>query len=88
MTRWQFIGAPQFTGLQNIIGVLHDALFWTSMWNICRFLMWYVPIVFITALLLLPDYAGLTMAGVYRLKLFTGKYLVRGGVLNCLFPSL
>jgi multiple sugar transport system permease protein len=21
------------------------------MWNICRFLMWYVPIVFITALL-------------------------------------
>lgn len=51
VTRWQFIGAPQFTGLQNIIGVLHDALFWTSMWNICRFLMWYVPIVFITALL-------------------------------------
>lgn len=51
VTRWQFIGVPQFTGLQNIIGVLHDALFWTSMWNICRFLMWYVPIVFITALL-------------------------------------
>ena len=37
VTRWQFIGVPQFTGLQNIIGVLHDALFWTSMWNICRF---------------------------------------------------
>ena len=51
VTRWQFIGMPQFTGLQNIIGVLHDALFWTSMWNICRFLMWYIPIVFITALL-------------------------------------
>ena len=31
--------------------------------------MWYVPIVFITALLLLPDYAELTTAGVYRLKL-------------------
>ena len=50
VTRWQFIGVPQFTGLQNIIVVLHDALFWTSMWNICRFFIGYAPNVFITAL--------------------------------------
>lgn len=31
--------------------MVNDALFWTSMWNICRFLMWYIPIVFIASLL-------------------------------------
>lgn len=51
MTNWQFIGTPTFSGLQNIIGVFHDALFWQSMWNVCRFLMWYIPIVFLASLL-------------------------------------
>lgn len=51
VTQWQFIGTPRFSGLQNLIGVLNDRLFWTSMWNICRFLMWYIPIVFAASLL-------------------------------------
>lgn len=51
VTQWQFIGMPRFSGLQNLLGVVNDALFWTSMWNICRFLMWYIPIVFIASLL-------------------------------------
>lgn len=51
VTNWQFIGTPTFSGLQNIIGVFHDALFWQSMWNVCRFLMWYIPIVFLASLL-------------------------------------
>ncbi|BBR57318.1 carbohydrate ABC transporter permease [Klebsiella sp. WP4-W18-ESBL-05] len=51
VTQWQFIGTPRFSGLQNLLGVVNDALFWTSMWNICRFLMWYIPIVFIASLL-------------------------------------
>ncbi|WP_249420850.1 hypothetical protein [Enterobacter sp. RHBSTW-01064] len=38
VTNWQFIGTPTFSGLQNIIGVFHDALFLPqSMWNVCRF---------------------------------------------------
>lgn len=51
VTQWQFIGTPRFSGLQNLLGVVNDALFWASMWNICRFLMWYIPIVFIASLL-------------------------------------
>lgn len=51
VTQWQFVGMPRFSGLQNLLGVVNDALFWTSMWNICRFLMWYIPIVFIASLL-------------------------------------
>ncbi|HGK7505009.1 TPA: sugar ABC transporter permease [Kluyvera cryocrescens] len=51
VTHWQFIGMPRFTGLQNMVGVINDQLFWTSMWNICRFLMWYLPIVYISSLL-------------------------------------
>ncbi|MDU2944701.1 MAG: sugar ABC transporter permease [Citrobacter sp.] len=51
VTNWQFIGTPTFSGLQNIIGVFHDALFWQSMWYVCRFLMWYIPIVFLASLL-------------------------------------
>lgn len=51
VTQWQFIGTPRFSGLQNLTGVVNDKLFWTSMWNICRFLMWYVPIVFAASLL-------------------------------------
>ncbi len=51
VTQWQFIGTPKFTGLQNLMGVMQDKLFWQSMWNVCRFLMWYLPIVFISSML-------------------------------------
>lgn len=51
VTQWQFIGAPTFTGLRNLTGVIQDKLFWQSMWNVCRFLMWYLPIVFISSML-------------------------------------
>lgn len=51
VTQWQFIGTPKFIGLQNLFGVMQDKLFWQSMWNVCRFLMWYLPIVFISSML-------------------------------------
>ena len=51
VTQWQFISTPKFIGLQNVFGVMQDKLFWQSMWNVCRFLMWYLPIVFISSML-------------------------------------
>lgn len=51
VTQWQFIGTPKFIGLQNVFGVMQDKLFWQSMWNVCSFLMWYLPIVFISSML-------------------------------------
>lgn len=51
VTQWQFIGTPRFNGLFNFIGVMQDALFWQSMFNVLRFLMYYIPIVLVGSLL-------------------------------------
>ncbi|WJD49786.1 MULTISPECIES: carbohydrate ABC transporter permease [unclassified Enterobacter] len=51
VTQWQFTGTPVFTGLSNLFSVMQDELFWTSMLNVLRFLLWYIPIVFLSALL-------------------------------------
>ncbi|MGL4430994.1 MAG: carbohydrate ABC transporter permease [Silvania sp.] len=51
VTQWQFIGSPIFVGLDNFIGVIHDGLFWTAMLNVFRFLLYYIPLVFIAAML-------------------------------------
>lgn len=51
VTQWQFTGTPVFTGINNLLSVMHDELFWTSMLNVLRFLLWYIPIVFLSALL-------------------------------------
>lgn len=50
-TDWKFIGFPTFNGLQNIINVMQDPLFWASMFNVFKFLMYYLPIVFVYSLL-------------------------------------
>jgi multiple sugar transport system permease protein len=51
-THWNFIGTPKFVGLQNIIRVFCSSLFWLSVWNTIRFLLYYIPMVFISSLLL------------------------------------
>lgn len=51
VTQWQFIGTPIFIGLGNFIGVIQDKLFWRSMLNVFRFLLYYIPIVFIASML-------------------------------------
>jgi len=51
-THWNFIGTPKFVGLQNIIRVFCSSLFWLSVWNTIRFLLYYIPMVFICSLLL------------------------------------
>ncbi|MGL5387415.1 MAG: carbohydrate ABC transporter permease [Serratia sp. (in: enterobacteria)] len=51
LTEWRFVGMPSFNGLQNFVLVLQDPLFWKSMLNVLRFLMYYLPVVFIASLL-------------------------------------
>lgn len=51
VTQWQFIGTPRFNGLYNFIGVVQDELFWKSMLNVLRFLLYYIPIVLVASLL-------------------------------------
>lgn len=51
LTEWRFVGIPTFNGLNNFILVMKDPLFWKSMLNVLRFLMYYLPIVFIASFL-------------------------------------
>lgn len=51
LTEWRFVGTPSFNGLQNFVLVVQDPMFWKSMLNVLRFLMYYLPIVFISSLL-------------------------------------
>ncbi|AJR09474.1 sugar ABC transporter permease [Photobacterium gaetbulicola] len=48
---WRFIGTPSFNGLNNFFDVVQDPLFWQAMWNVIRFLAYYLPIVLISSLL-------------------------------------
>ncbi|MCG5042604.1 sugar ABC transporter permease [Enterobacteriaceae bacterium 155047] len=51
VTQWQFIGVPVWSGLSNVREVFQDPLFWQSMWNVCRFLCYYLPLVLLASLL-------------------------------------
>lgn len=51
LTEWRFVGTPVFNGLNNFLLVIQDPLFWKSMLNVTRFLMYYLPIVFISSML-------------------------------------
>lgn len=51
VTQWHFIGTPEFVGMGNFIGIIHDKLFWRAMLNVFRFLLYYLPIVFIASML-------------------------------------
>ncbi|WP_412973722.1 carbohydrate ABC transporter permease [Paremcibacter congregatus] len=42
---WRFFDVPTFSGARNIVAVLGDLEFWRSLWNVMRFLIYYVPIV-------------------------------------------
>jgi multiple sugar transport system permease protein len=42
---WRFFGEPSFSGLTNFLVVLDDPEFWNSLWNVARFLGYYLPIV-------------------------------------------
>jgi multiple sugar transport system permease protein len=49
--KWNFIGFPKFVGFSNIIAVLSDSLFWTSIFNILKFMLYYMPMVLISSML-------------------------------------
>lgn len=49
-SEWRFFGTPVFAGLQNLYIVLIDAEFWRSMWNVIRFMAYYIPIVLVSSL--------------------------------------
>lgn len=51
LTKWNFIDTPQWDGINNIVRVLSSSMFWNSIWNIFRFMIFYIPMVFICSVL-------------------------------------
>ena len=51
LSKWNFIDTPQWNGINNIVRVLSDDMFWQSIWNVFRFMLFYIPLVFISSIL-------------------------------------
>lgn len=50
VTQWRFFDEPVFTGARNLVRTMQDAAFLQSLWNVMRFLGFYLPIAFVGAL--------------------------------------
>lgn len=50
--RWNIISPMEFIGLENFNYLIHDPLFWKSIWNTLRFLVIHIPLQVIVALIL------------------------------------
>lgn len=46
VTQWRFFDEPVFTGTRNLVRTLQDPAFLQSLWNVVRFLGFYLPIAF------------------------------------------
>ncbi|MBP7238209.1 MAG: sugar ABC transporter permease [Petrotogaceae bacterium] len=50
-SKWRYAGSPKFTGIDNILRVLSDELFWKTFLNTLNFMLYYIPMVLILSLL-------------------------------------
>lgn len=50
VSEWRFFGIPEFSGLNNFYIVMQDVEFWRSLWNVVRFLGYYLPIVLVSSI--------------------------------------
>ena len=41
---WRFFGKLSLSGTKNFLFVVSDTEFWTSFWNVWRFMLYYIPI--------------------------------------------
>lgn len=46
VTQWRFFDDPTFTGARNFVRLLGDPQFLGSLWNVVRFLAFYLPLAF------------------------------------------
>jgi len=49
--KWNFLNTPTWDGIHNIIRILTSDLFWISIWNVFKFMLFYIPMVFICSVL-------------------------------------
>ena len=46
VTQWRFFDEPVFTGARNLVRIMQDPQFLGSLWNVVRFLAFYLPLAF------------------------------------------
>jgi multiple sugar transport system permease protein len=51
VTQWRFFDEPVFTGARNLVRTMQDPAFLQAMWNVIRFLAFYLPLALGGALL-------------------------------------
>jgi len=51
VTQWRFFDEPVFTGARNLVRTMRDPQFLGALWNVVRFLAFYLPVAFGGALL-------------------------------------
>ena len=51
VTQWRFFDEPVFTGARNLLLTVQDPQFLQALWNVVRFLAFYLPIAFGGALI-------------------------------------
>ncbi len=50
--QWSMVGSMKWIGLRNFQKMFSDELWWTSLWNTVKFVLWVVPFQFILSLAL------------------------------------
>ena len=85
---WKFINLPKFTGFQNIIKVLKDQQFWLTIYNTFRFILYFIPVVFVFSTLF-----ALLLKRVKHLKslvvlCFLAAYVSSGVAYSIMFQNL
>ncbi len=61
-TKWNFFGRPRFYGITNFLKIFEDPMFWRVFLNTLNFMMYFIPMVFVGAILF--------ALGLNRLKYF------------------
>jgi multiple sugar transport system permease protein len=72
LVRWNIIDPPQWVALDNYRALLHDQLFWKSLWNTIRYMLMAIPLeMAISLLLALALNQGLRLESIFRTLYFT-----------------
>ena len=86
--RWNIVGPMQWIGLGNFATLLHDPLFWKSLWNTARFLIIHIPLQ-ITVALILAEILNqrIRFRGFFRAAFFL-PVVISGVVVTILWQQL
>ncbi|WP_425145130.1 carbohydrate ABC transporter permease [Deinococcus sp.] len=82
-TDWSLLNTPKSVGLSNYAALLHDSVFWKSLWNTAYYVLLMVPLQTFLALLMAVLLHTLTSSALVRSVLIL-PYLVSGVVAGLL----